>query len=237
MPRSCVIDVGHRPAPCQAAAAEVVTDAEEKGRAAEQRRLVERTLAGDQLAQRQLVAVLRSIFEAVATVELKPWRSRRIGTMGKDDLVSEVFAALFKNDARALRSFDAERGSLETFGFVFARSRIRELTKKQLRRQAIIGTPVSVEDAPPTASGTRPDELAEAKDLARAVLECVRAAFKTELGQRMVRLILERLLDLDDIEAESGMSRRQVYQWRNRVFSRAATCKDEISERAGSATP
>src|SRR4051812_50171744 len=81
--------------------------------------LVRRALAGDPASLDRLVEVLTPVVQARVARTLLANRhrlaGRRVVRQEVEDLSQEVFLALFDRDARVLRAWRPERGSLESF--------------------------------------------------------------------------------------------------------------------------
>src|SRR5881227_559933 len=96
--------------------------------------LIRRVLAGDPAALARLVAVLTPVIHARVARTLLAHRS--LLASGRDlrqeveDQSQEVFLALFRRDARSLRSWQAERGlSLENFVGLMAERRVKSFLR------------------------------------------------------------------------------------------------------------
>ncbi len=192
--------------------------------------LLKRVLAGDELAQTRFVRRLEPIVRGVVRYRLRLWPGRRIGELGADDIIHEVWEQLFDDDCARMRDWDEKRSSLESLMKRFTVWRVTEFERKELRRHGLVGRPVSEDEAPELESATRPDELIEARELARRLLACVEEVLKTDLARRMVRLVLREQRTTDAIVEITGMNRQQVFRWRHRVFARARECWERIRD-------
>ncbi|MEQ8275018.1 MAG: hypothetical protein RMA76_09335 [Deltaproteobacteria bacterium] len=192
--------------------------------------LLRRVLAGDELAKTRFVRRLEPIVRGVVRYRLRAWPGRRIGERGQDDIVNDVWRQLFDDDCARIRGWDAERSSLESLIKNFAVWRVSEYERKELRRLGLFGRPVSEDEAPEPEGATRPDEILEARELARRILACVEEAFTTDLARRMVRLILREQRTTDAVVETTQMSRQQIFRWRHRLLARARECWERIRD-------
>lgn len=174
--------------------------------------------------QRRLITHLDVYVRAPVRVALRRWRGARIGVHGEDDLVSEIFSSLLQIDARDLRRFDPTYGkSLEQFVSLYARSRVLDAEKKELRRRSLF------ERRPPDPGRVdRPDELVIAVDESRRVRQCLEAKLATPSGREMLELLFVRGLSTEEA-VELGHDRARVYRWRHTIQKLAAECWATLS--------
>lgn len=192
-------------------------------------RLVEQVLAGDPAARTELVDRLTTIIRSQANLGLRGFSDRRMGGRDADDLVNEVFAAMFEDGGAALRKYDPQY-SLEQFAYVFAKSRILDIARKEYRRLELGGHPVADDEHQLRGHLPTPAELTECRDFANRIMACVRAKFSTELAGEMIDLTLVRQLSTDEIQSRTGMTRQQVFRWRSRLLQQARSCWRKIAE-------
>ncbi|MEQ9497149.1 MAG: hypothetical protein RIT81_09825 [Deltaproteobacteria bacterium] len=190
--------------------------------------LLRRVLAGDKLAQTRFVRRLEPVVRGVVRYRLRLWPGRRIGERGQDDIVNDVWGQLFDDDCARIRSWDAGRSSLESLIKNFAVWRVNESERKELNRLGLFGRPVSEDEAPEPEGAPRPDEILEARELARRLLACVEETFTTDLARRMVRLILREQRTTDAIVEVTQMNRQQIFRWRHRLLAGARECWERI---------
>lgn len=99
----------------------------------EERHLIDRALAGDQRAMRQLVERVSRIVLREAARSL--FRLRTRGGAGYsidvEDLRQEILALLFAKRAKMLDSFNPQKGSLAGYVVSIARSRIHNFLKRK----------------------------------------------------------------------------------------------------------
>ncbi len=194
--------------------------------------LLERAVASDESARTEIVMRLTPVFAALAIYATRRWRGGRIGSLDADDLVGELFGALFADDANALTRWDVSRSSLETFGKIWGRSRIHEIMRKEMRRADILERRGLDQDGGEPVTRDRPDEIIAAQRLGRAILACVEAAMTTALARRMIDLILIRQLDTDELVRRTDMKRQGIFRWRSRVLEQARKCWERLSRDA-----
>ncbi len=186
--------------------------------------LIERVLEGDAAAWDELVELLTPVFVAVARHELSRNLGGRVGVRDVDDLVHEVFLALISDRGRTLRRYDG-RTDVRTLFKVYARSRIRDIARKENRRRALLGRRVDVDEAYDLETPTpRPDQIVEARELAASIRRGVSEAHRTPLARVMTELVLFEQASTDDVQAKTGKTRQQIFRWRSRIMQTARAC-------------
>ena len=198
--------------------------------------LVQRAIARDRAAVRELVALVTPVVQArVARGVL----ARRAGQPPEvvrqevEDLVQEVFVALFDDDARALRAYRAERGlSLRNFVGLIAEHQVASIFRSGRRRpwhrEPFVAADVDLIAAP--AGG--PESAALTRDLAQQLLARVR----TELSPLGLALFQRLILDeepVDAVAAAMEMSVDAVYAWRSRLGRLVRTVATELLAESG----
>lgn len=190
--------------------------------------LVARFLSGDPAAERTVSTRLRRVFRAHARVVLRHWRGGRMGPSDEEDLESALVITLLEDAGRrALLQWDFTKTSLETFGRVWARSRLKEMERKEIRRLRLLEA-LGLDEGGEAEAADRPDQIAELMSMVAAILACVFARHTTELARRMVQGILVEGLDNDEVVEGTGMTRQAVFRWRSRILESARDCLERL---------
>lgn len=182
--------------------------------------LLQRALAGDQTSLSRLVAVLTPVIQARAARTLLPRRSRladgRSVRQEVEDVSQEIFVLLFSNNARILRSWQAERGlSLENFvGLVTQRQVVSFL--RSGKRNPWREEPFAAEDLLTVTPEPGPEQVAASREQLRLVLDRLKAEVSPH-GWRLFELLFVQELPLPEVMAASGLSADAVYAWRSRL--------------------
>ncbi len=196
------------------------------------RRQVERALAGDRTAIRALIGALQPVVQArVARVLLR----RRGAARGRDvrqeleDLVQEVYLSLFADDGRTLRAWEPERGlSLANFvGLVAERQAIAVL--RSGRRSPWTEDPTDEETLDLERRDTvGPEVRVESRELLERLLDRMKEELSPK-GQHLFTLLFLRERSVPEVRAETGMSDAAVYAWRSRLGKLARRLAAELS--------
>ncbi len=198
--------------------------------------MLQAALAADRSAVRALIAHVLPVVQARVMRGLQ----RRGKAQGRgrdpkqelDDLTQEVLAALFANDARVLRSWDASRG-LSLLNFVGL------VTERQVA--AIFRTGKRspwTED--PTLSSELDDmdgELAQpdAGLASREVLTVLLARQRERLSPLGLHLFQQLIVDespVAEVSAATNMSMDAVYAWRSRLSRLIRVLGSELEKEA-----
>lgn len=184
-------------------------------------------------AQRALVRALRPFVLVHVRYMLRRWPARRIGGMDQDDLVNEIFEALFADEGRLLQAYDPSRGTLQNYVSAVAFSRMRDLERRELRRSELFPPPqpldqntienVGQNDAPP-------DELVIWAQYARLLRDCLNKKFTTSKAREMVRLLYDLGMSTDEIES-MGIARPAIFRWRSAILNAARECLKILDKR------
>lgn len=186
-------------------------------------------LDGDERSLSRLVAHLTPVVQArVARLLLRASKAEgRALRQGVEDLTQEVFLALFAEDGKALRSWDARRGvPLRSFvGLIAERKAISILRSGRRNPQQ--------ETAVDPAALERPsaDRGAERHIASRQLLRVLLQRMETELsplGWRLFVLLFVEERSVAEIRREAALSTDAIYAWRSRLRRQAQRLRREI---------
>ena len=183
------------------------------------RKLVREALAGDSPAARKLVARLRPAIQAeVAHLLTQSRRSTgHAGRQALEDLVQDVFTALWSNRGVLLTRWEPARGrSFESYVRLIARSRALDVLRSRRRtpRQEEPTTGDALEAASPTQSAAQVGQV-EARQALERLQQRMRQQFSARDWQLFTSLFTEHC-SVQQVSEEVGMSTAAVYQWRSR---------------------
>jgi len=193
--------------------------------------LLERALDGDSQAVRALIAAFTPVIQARAARALV----RRTGVRSRDprqelaDLTQDVLLLLFREDARILRAWSAERGlSLLNYVGLVAQREVAQIAGSGRR------SPWSLDPAEESVMErvAAPVESAESAVGSRDLLDRLYARLEGELhpsALELFRLLVVEERPAADVCAMTGLSTDAVYTWRSRLLRRARALLDELS--------
>ena len=200
-------------------------------------RLLDRARRGRPSAWRGLVDAFLPVIRARICREIG--RARGVGAPLRhmlhmqEDLEQQVFLFLFKDDARALQDYDAERGlSLENYVGMIAQ---REATNaaRYWRAKSRRGETLWEDEAPEGASPVdevRPDaetSLAERQQLERIWKQLEDTL--TPKGLVFFRLLFVEELAVEQVAETLGCTKRSVYNWKNKLKQTAKQLRADWS--------
>lgn len=178
--------------------------------------LVRRAIAREPDAVHALVRELRPTIQTrVVRALTRNMRGRRSAQQEVEDLVQEVFLALFDQDAKALRAWDPSRAVLPAFVSMIAEHQVASIFRSGRRRPYRDEEDGGIEVDTFTAPGGT-ESIVESQELLDALLERLRA----ELSPKGLELFYALLVDeqpIEDVCAKTGMSRDAVYAWKSRL--------------------
>ncbi len=179
-------------------------------------RLVEDALLGWRSAQEELVGRLLPVVRSgVAKACFGP-------AAEVEDLVQEVWLALFEDEGARLEAFDPSRGGgLEAFVSVVAgrvaRQRVRERrTKKRGVDVRVISIQGEREDLSLPDPHPTPDVAAEGKQVAARLVAFLEAKLP-ERGRLVLRLVFTDGVPPDEAARALGVRVQVVYNWQHKV--------------------
>lgn len=193
--------------------------------------LVRRALSGDPAATRRLVVAVLPVVQARVTRVL----ARRRNKSGRDvrqeveDLAQEVFAALFDEDGRALRAWDASRGlSLANFCGLVAEREAASILRSG-RRSPWSADPTDTDDL---ERDLAPEPDFEARLATREQLEQLVDRVREALSPRGLEMFERLVVREESVEAvcaATKMSPDAVYAWRSRIGKLVRALAREIA--------
>jgi RNA polymerase sigma-70 factor (ECF subfamily) len=204
---------------------------------AEVRQRLEAALGGDAAAMQSLIDDIAPIVQVrVARALLR----RRSQARGRDlrhdleDLVQEVFAALFAKGGKALRMWDPAR-SLSFGGFVgFLSEREVSMQMRTGKRNPWTEDP-TMDEQLVNLSGE--ESTVEASIISRDLLARIADRLRERLsprGRQYFQLLFIDHLDVQEVAHETGTTPAALYAWRNRLSKLLHELRAEIEREEGS---
>lgn len=184
------------------------------------RTLIERAASGERAASAALVAGIAPALRARVTRTLARRRGQSAGRVLRpdvEDLIQEVFAALFADRCRALRAWDPARG-LGFLGFVGLVAEREVGMRMRSRRQNPWTEEPTADDSLQHLGGTA-DGLAlqiESRDLLRRIVDRLRERL-TPQGSRYFLWFFVEARSVRAVGEETGVSAEALYAWRSRL--------------------
>lgn len=190
--------------------------------------LVRRAIAREPDAVTELVRKLRPTIQMrVARALMRRARNSRNVAQEVEDLVQEVFLALFDQDAKALRAWDPTR-PLEPFVAVIADYEVISILRSGKRKpwRDDHDGDVDVDAFQATSSG--PETLFGTSELYAGILDRMRAEL-TPKGLQLFQTLIVEDQPVDDVCTASGMTRDAVYAWRSRLLKQVKKIAVDLS--------
>jgi hypothetical protein len=183
---------------------------------------LERALERDPVAVRALVEAAAPIIQArVARAILRQRATRAQGPRAREevrDLTQEVFAALFDDDAKALRAWRPDAGlSLANFIGLIAEHQVANIFRSGKRRPWSEALLFDQDIDGMAEGGPAIDRRIASRQLYAQLLERLRAEL-TPRGLELFHLLIVQEKPVDDVCASTGMSGDAVYAWRSRLM-------------------
>ena len=197
---------------------------------------LERALRRDPVALRALVGLLGPVVRGrvARALHRRGGAARQGAAQQVDDLVQETFAALFADDARALRAFDPSRGvPLAQFVGLIAEHQVASILRSG-RRNPWTEEPMEADRMERvTGSGSAPavDSVLASRQLLDQLLLAVRAELSPR-GLEMFELLYVESLGVDAVSARTGMTMAAVYAWQSRLGKLVRSLAEGLSEGA-----
>lgn len=197
---------------------------------------VDRALKGDAERMDALVAALAPV---VHTRAARAMLRRKQQSRGRDlrtdleDLVQEVFAALFAREGRALRQWDPSRG-LSFAGFVgFLAEREVGMLMRTGKRNPWTEDP-TMDDRLVYLSGQDEGvlERIESRDLLDRLSERLRERLSPR-GRQYFSLLYVENMSVQDAADSTGTTKQALYAWRSRLTKMLRELRNEIESDEG----
>src|SRR5262249_46010897 len=107
---------------------------------------------------------------------------------------------------------------------MYARYRLRDLEKKELRRTELFPVPEPLEAADSVVQNdSPPDEVVIVAQQAIKLRDCLNKRLTTSRAREMVRLIYDLGMTTDEIES-MGFDRPAIFRWRSAILAAAREC-------------
>ncbi|MEM7675087.1 MAG: sigma-70 family RNA polymerase sigma factor [Myxococcota bacterium] len=196
----------------------------------EERALLERALAQDEQAVNALVRYLSPKLRLCAH-GLLTCRGKRSSRQEADDLVQAAWRELIRDDWRALRSWDWQRGvRLKSYvGAIASNRMISELRRGQRARSEEVTT--SPSDFAHLAALA--DDL-ETRVSDRQYLEVIIAELATRLtgqGREVFEVMHLEGLSVAQAIKKTGLTRASIYSYRRRIKEMGRSIAEEMADR------
>lgn len=193
--------------------------------------LLLRVMKGDATATRRLVTLMKPVVHArVARAVVRQQNQARGRSMRQDveDMVQEVFAALFARGGKALKAWDPERGlSFRNFvGFLAEREVVSIL--RCGKRNPWTEDP-TMDDRLVVLSGRGPSH--ELQVASRELLETLAERLRERLspmGWRYFQLLYVEERPVKEVASATGTSEDALYAWRSRLGRLIKQLRSEI---------
>jgi DNA-directed RNA polymerase specialized sigma24 family protein len=190
---------------------------------------VRSALAGDPAAVRWLVTLLSPVMQArVVRALLRRAAGGRSTRQEVEDMMQEVFVALFENRGKVLRSWDPGRGmSLANFVGLVAERQVASILRSGRRSPWTEDPTLGEALERPSDDDLGPEARVASQQLLAVLLDRVRATLSPK-GLDLLERIYMREESVDAVCAATGMSHDAVYAWRSRLSKlvRVLTAED-----------
>ncbi|HEY4184237.1 MAG TPA: hypothetical protein VGP07_04175 [Polyangia bacterium] len=192
--------------------------------------LICQALAGDAGSVRALVDRLSPVIAKRVTGTLWQRTRKRNVVQEADDIIQEVFLSLFRSDGKALRAWDPRRGmSLDRFiGMLAQHQTVSILRNGRTSPWRDEPTDNDKLDTMMTSTVT-PESICNSRENLRLLLDRLRE----NLSPRGLALFQRLIIDeepLEQIMANTGLSRDAVYQWKTRLLQTMRSLTTDLSE-------
>jgi RNA polymerase sigma factor (sigma-70 family) len=191
------------------------------GRSAAERgdasRLIEEALRGDAESQAALRARLEPVIRTRARTFLARRVARRIGVHDADDLLQQVWVALFRDGGAMLRAYDPERGmGLEGYVAMITHREIwhaaeRAAAQKREAEGAAIEAPDSA-----VCEGASPERIVATREVLAGVDAFVRAKL-SERARQAYTLLYAEGRTVDEVATLLGTNEQTIYNFQHEI--------------------
>ncbi|MEM6370818.1 MAG: sigma factor [Myxococcota bacterium] len=193
--------------------------------------MVDRALDGDPEACRCLVSELSPVIQTRVARALLRRRAQARGRNLRqelEDLVQEVFAALFASGGKALKAWDPERGLSFTSFVGFLAEREVAMAMRSGRRNPWTEEPMSpgVLGAVRGAADSHEARVA-ARQLMSRVADRLRERL-TPLGRHYLQVLVFEQRSVSDVAASTGATPASLYAWKSRLGKLIREVRSEL---------
>ena len=194
-------------------------------------------LSGERSATESLVAKLAPVVQArvglALSRRLKQARGRNLKQY-VEDLVQEVFVALFEQDGRILRNWNPDRGlSLKSFVGLVAEREVGMLLRTS-KRNPFTEDPCDAIDLEIGADANDldrrvlPESEAESNELLDLLLDELERRLSPQ-GLFVFKILFVEECSNEEAAALSGLSLDALYAWKSRISRLARTVRDRLT--------
>lgn len=194
----------------------------------EQGELVRRAIALEADAVRALVALLRPVIQIrVARALMRSARKGRNVAQEVEDMIQEVFLALFDDDARALRAWDPSR-PLEPFVAIIADHQVASILRSGKRKPWRDDHDGAIDvDTFENKSGS-PEGIVGTTQLYDAILARLRVDLSPK-GLELFQALVVEEQPIEELQKTHGMTRDALYAWKSRLVKMVKKLAVELS--------
>lgn len=184
--------------------------------------LIRQAFNGDRSASKALIDRLLPVVRARARSILRQSHRRRLGAHEGDDLVQEVWEALFKDGGKRLLAFDPAQGSLEGYVGTIAKNEILNRLQYERRKKRDVRLTDADDGALDRIAADRggPEASAEASELARRIGDHLYEALP-ERGQLVLRYVFTDGQTAEETAAILAVNAQVVYNWVHKIRTEA----------------
>jgi len=194
----------------------------------DQGELVRRAIALEPEAVRALVTLLRPTIQVrVGRALMRTMRKGRSAAQEVEDMIQEVFLALFDNDCRALRAWDSTR-PLEPFVAIIADHEVASILRSGRRKPWRDDHDGAIDVDTFTTHHGSPESIVGTTELYDSILARLRAELSPKGLELFTMLIVEEQ-PVEDVCAATSMNRDAVYAWRSRLLKLVKKLALELS--------
>ncbi len=200
--------------------------------------LIRRAAAGDGSAQHALRDRIERVARARATAFIGRRSARRVGVQDVEDLVQQVWLALWRDGGRLLLSYDPARGmSLESFAAMIAqrelwRASSRQRAQKRDEKAELRCAPEELADL--AAQDQCPERILGSRELLAHVDAFIRERLSAR-AQLAYSMLYEDGMAPADVAQALGTDVQSIYNWQHEVRRHARAFMQGQAHRAASA--
>lgn len=191
--------------------------------ASSERSRLDAALSGDREAKDWMVARLQPVLQRTAGRLLMTLRGQSKGRATRQDLVDltqDAWAILLHKEALALRNWDPNTGALEPYVARVVKNRL--ISKLRTKKHSPFTEDPTEADTLERILGMAEQfaQRVEDGDIVAKLLLQLREAL-SPLGQQVLDVFLMDGATVDDVMAETGLSKEAVRSWRKRIRNTA----------------